>query len=90
MVVVILSVNQRSQWPEQLIEKFEHLEVVKPFEIDEIREVCELRVNSVSNVAWKMPEEALDYVMNNSSGKASKIIRIMRDIVDFERETHVK
>lgn len=86
MVVVILSVNQRSQWPEQLIEKFEHLEIVKPFEIDEIREVCELRVNSVSNVAWKMPEEALDYVMNNSSGKASKIIRIMRDIVDFERE----
>jgi len=31
MVVVILSINQRAQWKESLIEKFEHLEVIEPF-----------------------------------------------------------
>lgn len=86
VVVVILSVNQRSQWPENLIEKFDHLEVVQPFTTEEVRQVCESRINNVANVAWKMPDEALEYVYESTVGKASKIIRLMRDIVDYERE----
>jgi len=86
VVVVILSVNQRSQWPENLIEKFDHLEVVQPFTKEEVRQVCESRINNVANVAWNMPEGAVEYLYENTSGKASKIIRLMRDMVDYERE----
>ena len=86
MVVVILSVNQRAQWKENLIEKFEHLEVIDPFTKEEVREICELRINKVSNVAWNITDEALNFVFEASAGKASKVIRTMRDIVDFERD----
>ncbi len=86
MVVVILSINQRAQWKESLIEKFEHLEVIEPFTKEEVREICELRINKVSNVAWYINDEALEYVFDTSAGKASKVIRTMRNIVDFERD----
>lgn len=85
LVVVTLTTDQRAQWPENLVQRFDHNEVLKPLSADEVSELCQRRVATVSRTGWKIPEDALDNLMEKSSGIPTRVMRIMRDMVDFER-----
>jgi energy-coupling factor transporter ATP-binding protein EcfA2 len=85
MVVVVLSIEQRAQWPESLVNRFDHFEIIKPLEKAEVKELCESRVASTSKIGWKIPDIALDYVIEKTNGVPSKVMRVMRDLVDEER-----
>jgi hypothetical protein len=86
LVVISLTTDQRAQWPESLVSRFDHVEVLKPLQEEEVRELCQKRVASVSRAGWKMSDEALDFIVNECAGHPSRIIRKMRDMVDEERE----
>ena len=86
LVVISLTTDQRAQWPESLVSRFDHVEVLKPLQEEEVRELCQKRVASVSRAGWMMSDEALDFVVNECAGHPSRIIRKMRDMVDEERE----
>tara|TARA_B110000444_G_C18830148_1_gene592705 strand:+ start:48 stop:1601 length:1554 start_codon:yes stop_codon:yes gene_type:complete len=85
MVVVVLSTEQRAQWPESLVNQFDHFEIIKSLERDEIKELCESRMATAAKIGWDMPEDVLDYVMGNTNGMPTKVMRTMRDLVDEER-----
>jgi len=85
LVVVVLSTEQRAQWPTNLVSRFDHVDVIGSLERDEVRYLCESRMATTANISWTMPEDALDYVMENTSGNPSRVMRLMRDLVDEER-----
>ena len=85
LVVVTLSTEQRAQWPNNLVNRFDHAEVIGSLGKSEVKKLCESRIASSSNLSWTMPEDALDYVMEATSGIPSKVMRLMRDMVDDER-----
>ena len=85
LVVVVLSTEQRAQWPTNLVSRFDHVDIIGSLERDEVRKLCESRMATTANISWTMPEAALDYVMENTSGNPSKVMRLMRDLVDEER-----
>tara|TARA_B100000767_G_scaffold273419_1_gene303470 strand:+ start:2991 stop:4556 length:1566 start_codon:yes stop_codon:yes gene_type:complete len=85
MVVVVLSTEQRAQWPESLVGQFDHFEIIKPLEKGNIKILCESRIASASKIDWSITEEALDYLIEKTNGIPSKLMRVMRDLVDDER-----
>ena len=85
LVVVTLTTDQRAQWPENLVQRFDHNEVLRPLSADEVSELCQKRVAAVARTGWKLPEDALDNLMEKSSGIPTRVMRAMRDMVDYER-----
>ena len=85
LVVVVLSTEQRAQWPTALVNRFDHDDVIHPLNIDEVKELCQTRIASASKISWDMPQLALEYVFEKTSGSPSKVMRLMRDMVDEER-----
>ena len=85
LVVVVLSTEQRAQWPTALVNRFDHDDVIHPLEIEEVKELCQTRIASASKISWEMPQLALEYVFEKTSGSPSKVMRLMRDMVDEER-----
>lgn len=85
MVVVVLSIEQRAQWPESLVNRFDSFEIIKPLERDEVKVLCETRMASTSKIGWELNQESLDYVFEKTNGMPSKVMRVMRDLVDEER-----
>lgn len=85
LVVVVLSTEQRAQWPNSLVNRFDHADVIKPMSIDDVRQLCQVRMATSSKIGWEMPDEALDYVFEETGGMPSKVMRLLRDMVDYER-----
>ena len=85
LVVVVLSTEQRAQWPTALVNRFDHDDVIHPLDIGQVKELCQTRIASASKISWEMPQLALEYVFDKTSGSPSKVMRLMRDMVDEER-----
>lgn len=85
LVVVTLTTDQRLEWPEGLVGRFDHVEKLSTLSEDEVSALAQKRVSSVSRQAWEMNREALDYVMDKTNGQVGRVIRILRDMVDEER-----
>ena len=85
LVVVVLSTEQRAQWPQNLANRFDHVDIIGALEKEEVKQLCESRMATSSNLSWTMPDEALDYVMDITLGNPSRVMRLMRDLVDDER-----
>lgn len=85
LVVVVLSTEQRAQWPNNLVNRFDHADVLSSLAREEVRILCESRIATASKLSWEIPEEALDFVFEKASGSPSKTMRLMRDAVDIER-----
>ena len=85
VVVVVLSTEQRAQWPESLVNRFDSFEILKPLDRDEVKALCESRMASVSKMGWEITDSTLDYILEKTNGMPSKVMRVMRDLVDEER-----
>ncbi len=85
LVVVVLSTEQRAQWPTNLVSRFDHVDIIGSLVREEVRQLCESRMATTANISWTMSEDSLDYVMENTSGNPSRVMRLMRDLVDEER-----
>ena len=85
LVVVVLSTEQRAQWPNTLVNRFDHADIIKSLDRDQVKELCETRIATSSKVSWDISEQSLDYVFEHTGGAPSKIMRLMRDMVDEER-----
>jgi hypothetical protein len=85
LVVVTLTTDQRLEWPEGLVERFDHVEKISTLSVDEIATLAQKRIESVSREPWEMNSEAIDYVMDKTNGQVGRVIRILRDMVDEER-----
>lgn len=85
VVVVALSTEQRAQWPNNLVNRFDHNDVIQPLDRQHVKELCELRIAKSSKVSWDLPDKALDYIMEETKGSPYKVMRLMRNMVDEER-----
>ncbi len=85
LVVITLTTDQRMQWPESLVQKFDHLEVLHPLNNDDVKQLCELRMATASRTGWNASDELVDYLSERTGGNPLKIMRTMRDLVDYER-----
>ena len=85
LVVVTLTTDQRLEWPEGLVDRFDHVEKLSSLSEDEVSALAKRRVESVSRQSWEMNRDALDYVMNKTNGQVGRVIRTLRDMVDEER-----
>ena len=85
LVIVSLTTDQRAQIPASLVNNFDHSAVIKPLNEEEVKQLCESRIASASNISWDLPEEVLDYILEKTKGNPSKVMRLLRDMVDEER-----
>ena len=85
LVVVTLTTDQRLEWPEGLVDRFDHVEKLSTLSEDEVSSLAKRRVESVSRQSWEMKRDALDYVMDKTNGQIGRVIRTLRDMVDEER-----
>ena len=85
LVIVSLTTDQRAQLPASLANHFDHSEVIMPMNSVQVKELCEIRIASASKLNWNMPEEALNHIVEKTNGMPSKVMRLMRDMVDEER-----
>ena len=85
LVIVSLTTEQRAQIPAALVNNFDHSTVIKPLIEEEVKQLCESRIASSSNISWNLPDEALEYILEKTKGNPSKVMRLLRDMVDEER-----
>jgi Holliday junction resolvasome RuvABC ATP-dependent DNA helicase subunit len=85
LVIVSLTTDQRAQIPASLVNNFDHSTVIKPLNEEEVKQLCESRIASASNISWDLSEEALGYIFEKTKGNPSKVMRLLRDLVDEER-----
>jgi hypothetical protein len=85
VVVITLTTDQRAQWSESLINRFDHVEVLKNLDDTQIKDLCEKRISTVASSGWSMNESCVEFLADRSIGQPSKLMRLMRDMVDDER-----
>ncbi len=85
VVVVTLTTDQRAQWAEALVNRFDHVEILNNLDGLQIKDLCEKRISAVATSGWSMNENCIEYLEETSFGQPSKIMRTMRDMVDEER-----
>ena len=51
LVVVVLSTEQRAQWPTNLVSRFDHVDIIGSLERDEVRNLCESRMATTANIS---------------------------------------
>jgi len=85
LVIVSLTTDQRAQIPAALVNNFDHSAVIKSLIDDEVKLLCESRIASASNISWDLPDDALEYILEKTKGTPSKVMRLLRDMVDEER-----
>ena len=85
LVIVSLTTDQRALLPAALANRFDHSEVIMPMDSAQVKELCETRIASASKLNWNLPDDALNHIMEKTNGMPSKVMRLMRDMVDEER-----
>jgi len=85
LVIVALTQEQRLDWNAQLIDSFDHIEVLSPLSIAEVKVLAERRIASVCRDSWSMQEEVAQRLHSQSAGHPGRLMRMLRDMVDDTR-----
>ena len=84
LVVVVLSTEQRAQWPTALVNRFDHDDVIHPLDIARSKNCVRLELLVRRKYRGKCLSKHWSMFSKNIR-VSFKVMRLMRDMVDEER-----
>ena len=85
LVVVALTPAQLAAWSDELQQEYDITEPLEDFDSSTIRSLIAKRIARVSNEGWNPPQSLIDDALAHTGGRADKVVRHFRDLIDTER-----
>ena len=82
VVVVVVDPKQRTSLPDKLINSFANIENISPLSVDELQELIERRIATVSSKDFTLSFEHASKIHHLTNGLPIEIVKYMRDIID--------
>jgi len=82
VVVVVVEPKQRTSIPDSVMNGFANIENLSSLSINEVQELIERRINSVSNEDFSMSLSDATIIHNKTSGTPIEVVKAMRDSID--------
>jgi len=85
LVIVALTPAQLATWPDDLQYEYDITEPLADFDSSTIRSLIDKRISQVSNEGWIAPQSLIEDAIAHTGGRATPIIRHLRDLIDSQR-----
>ena len=82
VVVVVVEPKQRTNIPESVINSFANIETLSPLSINELQELVERRIATVSDEIFDLSIEDASIIHRMTNGVPIEIIKLLRDTID--------
>ena len=82
VIVVVIEPKQKTSIPDSVMHSFADVETLSPLSADEIKELVERRIDTVSQVNFKLSTTLAREIFQRTAGSPYQVVKLMRDIVD--------
>lgn len=82
VVVVVIEPKQKTSIPDSVMHSFADVETLSPLSTDEIKELVERRINTVSQNEFKLSTIKANEIFQRTAGSPYEVVKLMRDITD--------
>lgn len=84
VIVVVIEPKQKTSIPDSVMHSFADVETLSPLSADEIKELVERRIDTVSEVEFKLSTTLARKIFQRTAGSPYEVVKLMRDIVDSQ------
>ena len=84
VIVVVIEPKQKTSIPDSVMHSFADVETLSPLSADEIKELVERRIDTVSQVEFKLSTTLAREIFQRTAGSPYEVVKLMRDIVDSQ------
>ena len=84
VIVVVIEPKQKTSIPDSVMHSFADVETLSPLSADEIKELVERRIDTVSQVDFKLSTTLAREIFQRTAGSPYEVVKLMRDIVDSQ------
>ena len=84
VIVVVIEPKQKTSIPDTVMHSFADVETLSPLSADEIKELVERRIDTVSQVEFKLSTTLAREIFQRTAGLPYEVVKLMRDIVDSQ------
>ena len=84
VIVVVIEPKQKTSIPDSVMHSFADVETLSPLSADEIKELVERRIDTVSQVEFKLSTTLAREIFQITAGSPYEVVKLMRDIVDSQ------
>ena len=84
VIVVVIEPKQKTSIPDSVMHSFADVETLSPLSADEIKELVERRIHTVSQVEFKLSTTLARKIFQRTAGSPYEVVKLMRDIVDSQ------
>ena len=84
VIVVVIEPKQKTSIPDSVMHSFADVETLSPLSADEIKELVERRIDTVSQVDFKLSTTLAREIFQRTAGSPYQVVKLMRDIVDSQ------
>ena len=84
VIVVVIEPKQKTSIPDSVMLSFADVETLSPLSADEIKELVERRIDTVSQFEFKLSTALAREIFQRTAGSPYEVVKLMRDIVDSQ------
>ena len=84
VIVVVIEPKQKTSIPDSVMLSFADVETLSPLSADEIKELVERRIDTVSQLEFKLSTALAREIFQRTAGSPYEVVKLMRDIVDSQ------
>lgn len=84
VIVVVIEPKQKTSIPDSVMHSFADVETLSPLSADEIKELVERRIDTVSQVEFNLSTTLAREIFQRTAGSPYQVVKLMRDIVDSQ------
>ena len=84
VIVVVIEPKQKTSIPDSVMLSFADVETLSPLSADEIKELVERRIDTVSQFEFKLSTALAREIFQRTAGSPYQVVKLMRDIVDSQ------
>ena len=84
VIVVVIEPKQKTSIPDSVMHSFADVETLSPLSADEIKELVERRIDTVSQFEFKLSTALAREIFQRTAGSPYEVVKLMRDIVDSQ------
>ena len=84
VIVVVIEPKQKTSIPDSVMLSFADVETLSPLSADEIKELVERRIDTVSQFEFKLSSALAREIFQRTAGSPYEVVKLMRDIVDSQ------
>ena len=84
VIVVVIEPKQKTSIPDSVMLSFADVETLSPLSADEIKELVERRIDTVSQFEFKLSTTLAREIFQRTAGSPYEVVKLMRDIVDSQ------